>query len=229
VTITFALDTSSASTFMAIHKEGQVFSAASSSSDSHAESMSNLFQKLLSDASCGATDIKQIIFGSGPGSFTGLRIGLGFVKGLAVGLGLPVCKISSILALASSVRLELKEAETVCVLTDARRNEYFAALFRVVSDQLLLIGSTEIVASIELEAWINAQLSSENNRLPRIIGFNIPSLPSQAEQLSEYTNIAELLVRLAGHPSAIKITSQDLAQLEPEYIRELAAKKISER
>lgn len=82
-----------------------------------------------------ASDLKAIVIGVGPGSFTGLRVGLATVKGLAFGAGVPVIGVSSLGLWAAAAAPDEHDVpnQTKFVLTvlDARRGDVFAALYRV--------------------------------------------------------------------------------------------------
>ena len=73
-------------------------------------------------------DLKAVTVVKGPGSFTGLRVGLAAAKGLCRGLGIPVVAVSSLEALASQCPVM---PCPICALIDSRRGEFFTALFRV--------------------------------------------------------------------------------------------------
>jgi tRNA threonylcarbamoyladenosine biosynthesis protein TsaB len=72
-------------------------------------------------------DVDLLALGLGPGSFTGLRIGVSIVKGLAWAMKRPVVGVSTLKALAMNVRYS---DLTVCPLLDARKGEVYAALYR---------------------------------------------------------------------------------------------------
>jgi len=74
---------------------------------------------LLGDAGCAPEDLTGIAVGTGPGSFTGVRIGLATARGLAVALELPVAGVSTLTALAAG-------APGALPVIDARRGEVFA-------------------------------------------------------------------------------------------------------
>ncbi|MBW2027766.1 MAG: tRNA (adenosine(37)-N6)-threonylcarbamoyltransferase complex dimerization subunit type 1 TsaB [Deltaproteobacteria bacterium] len=71
-------------------------------------------------------DLRAIIVARGPGSFTGLRVGLSAAKGICQGLQIPLIGVSSLEALASQIPFPSKP---ICPIIDSRRGEVFAALF----------------------------------------------------------------------------------------------------
>jgi tRNA threonylcarbamoyladenosine biosynthesis protein TsaB len=72
-------------------------------------------------------DVEAFAVAAGPGSFTGIRIGVGAVKSLAFASGKPVAPVSTLLALAS--KLAAEGAPLVCPLLDAKKEEIYAGLF----------------------------------------------------------------------------------------------------
>jgi len=72
-------------------------------------------------------DVEAFAVAAGPGSFTGIRIGVGAVKSLAFASGKPVAPVSTLLALASKIATE--GAPLVCPLLDAKKEEIYAGLF----------------------------------------------------------------------------------------------------
>jgi tRNA threonylcarbamoyladenosine biosynthesis protein TsaB len=72
-------------------------------------------------------DVEAFAVAAGPGSFTGIRIGVGAVKSLAFASGKPVAPVSTLLALAS--KLATEGAPLVCPLLDAKKEEIYAGLF----------------------------------------------------------------------------------------------------
>ena len=98
-------------------------------SRSHVGSLPALVARVLARAGLAMDDVEAVAISIGPGSFTGLRIGLGFAKGVAFAGGLPVAAVPTLEALAE-VAGGLPD-ETVCAALDARKREVYAALFRV--------------------------------------------------------------------------------------------------
>lgn len=86
----------------------------------HAEVLVPMTRALLDRAGRRYDELDALAFGSGPGSFTGLRIGIAVTQGLALGAGLPVVPVSSLLALAARV-----DAARVLAAIDARMSQVY--------------------------------------------------------------------------------------------------------
>ena len=228
---TFAIDTSGRGSFLAIWDGAKVFSVSSDENDSHAESLALLFAELLGQANCRVSDIKEILFGSGPGSFTGLRIGLAFAKGIACANLAPIHKISSLTALARS-----EASETVCSVAaaDARREECFFQAHIMVAGRFIAINSPEIIGTVYLQQSVENLLQERGLAEKRIVTVWSDTQPS--------VNLAENLIYLHhcnGSPlpaeqGTVGLTDRgqfymNLADIEPDYVRAVAARKISER
>ncbi|WP_148714802.1 tRNA (adenosine(37)-N6)-threonylcarbamoyltransferase complex dimerization subunit type 1 TsaB [Chitinolyticbacter meiyuanensis] len=91
----------------------------------HAERTLPEIEALLADGGIGRADLEGIVYGMGPGSFTGLRIGCGIAQGLAFGLGIKLVGVSTLLALAEGCG-----AERVYTCLDARMNQVYAAAYQ---------------------------------------------------------------------------------------------------
>jgi tRNA threonylcarbamoyladenosine biosynthesis protein TsaB len=94
----------------------------------HSQTLLPLVEALLKSANISFSDIDCFAVSSGPGSFTGLRIGVSAIKGLAVSLGKPCKGVSSLKALAYNL---LGQDAVACCVMDARCNQFYNALFRV--------------------------------------------------------------------------------------------------
>jgi tRNA threonylcarbamoyladenosine biosynthesis protein TsaB len=96
----------------------------------HAGKLLLLVEEVLDAAGAGWDDVERIAVGVGPGSFTGLRIGIATARGLAQGRNLPLIGVSSLTALAKGVRPPYPggvRPPYVVAVIDARRGEVFAA------------------------------------------------------------------------------------------------------
>ena len=94
---------------------------------SHSEQLHVFIEKALKDASLTFTDIDVIAVSKGPGSYTGLRIGVSAAKGLCFSLDLPLISIPTLESMANQIII--KEDEIVIPLLDARRMEVYSCVF----------------------------------------------------------------------------------------------------
>ncbi len=92
----------------------------------HSRRLLSSIDQLLSQSSRAPAALSAIAVGLGPGSFTGLRIGMATAKGLAHGAGKVLIGISSLDAIAAVIRDE----RLICVLLDARKNEVYGRFYR---------------------------------------------------------------------------------------------------
>ena len=93
----------------------------------HSEMLTEVIQQLLALSELTLAEVEGIAVATGPGSFTGLRIGLGTAKGMAMGAELPLVGVPTMQAYLPRVPEPLSMA---CVLIPSRKNEYYRAVFR---------------------------------------------------------------------------------------------------
>jgi len=93
----------------------------------HSERLMSAVDRLLADCGLAPADLDGLAVSVGPGSFTGLRVGLATVKALAMALDLPVAPVPTLDALAA--RLPFADAP-VCPILDARKGEVYLSLYR---------------------------------------------------------------------------------------------------
>jgi len=119
-----ALDTSTDYCSVALWRDGTVDAREILAGQRHSELLLPMVDALLGRHSLRIKDLDGIAFGQGPGSFTGLRIGCGVTQGLALGAGLPVVGVGTLLAMAEAAQA----GRAVCCL-DARMGEIYHAAY----------------------------------------------------------------------------------------------------
>jgi len=97
-------------------------------SRSHARSLPALVARTLAAARVEMADLDAVAVSIGPGSFTGLRIGLSWAKGVAFAARIPVVAVPTLEALAWAA--DAAPGERICAALDARKGEVYAALFQ---------------------------------------------------------------------------------------------------
>lgn len=108
---------------------------------SHSRKLLGSIDWLLKTLELTLDDISAIAVGTGPGSFTGLRIGMATAKGLAHGTSLPLIGVSSLDAVAASVYSE----RPICVVMDARKKEVYCCFYRCSPGQIAARSSEPMV------------------------------------------------------------------------------------
>jgi tRNA threonylcarbamoyladenosine biosynthesis protein TsaB len=144
------LDTSTSIASLALIAGGRVAVSLERPVTSHGAALPGAIDELLASAGLAICDVGAIAVGIGPGSFTGLRIGLSYAKGIAMASGCALIGMPGFdaMALAALERNNAEPGRLVCVIVDARKREVYAALYRVVADGLEKL-SEEVVIALE--------------------------------------------------------------------------------
>lgn len=107
---------------------------------------------LLKMTNLKISDIEKIAITEGPGSFTGLRIGMAAVKGLAFACDIPCCGISTLECIAAGAA---SAGEVICAVMDARAGQVYNAIFKSENGVLTRICDDRAIALTELEAELS--------------------------------------------------------------------------
>lgn len=224
-----AIDTSGSYCSVAVSDAHGVIASLESQGDGdHFERLSGMVLDLLERAKVGASELVQIRIGIGPGSFTGLRIGMSFAKGLAVALKIPLVGISSFSA-AGWVGLH-DQAALLCtgclVIADARRDEVFLAEYsRENVSSFNEVRAPGIVPVDEVVKWQASHPEGSVISMQR--DFQIAGLKAGVLRLMPAAALG--LLRLPIQIDNQGFLVSQVAELEPSYIRAVAAKSIQER
>ena len=118
--------------------------------NAHGESILPLIEQALATAGWSRRQLDRIAVGLGPGSFTGLRVGIAIGQGLSEGLEIPLVGIPSLRAMAAAVPADQPGCR--CVLLDARKGEWFMAAYDADGNELLEVRVVADTAALEREA-----------------------------------------------------------------------------
>jgi len=145
-----SLDTSSAAGSAAIVRDGVVIAErAGDPSRTHGERLPRELMAILEAAGAGLHEVDRFAVSIGPGSFTGLRVGIATIQGLAMARTALVTPVSSFEALAWQVR---GTADAIAAWIDAHRGEVFATLFDG-DGRTILQPATSLTPDATLDAW----------------------------------------------------------------------------
>lgn len=159
----------------------------------HSQTIMPMIDELLKKVNLDISDIDLFACSEGPGSFTGLRIGIGTIKGLAYGLGKDAVGISTLEALAHNI------AFTPCVISpimDARRGQVYNALYRYNDGKLECIKEPRALAIEELcgeltekTIFVGDGVKVHREKIAELMGENALFAPPQ-HQLQRAGSVA---------------------------------------
>jgi tRNA threonylcarbamoyladenosine biosynthesis protein TsaB len=122
-----ALESSAKPASVAVYNDGKLLGQYFQNSEfSHSRTLLAMAESLLKNLSLKPSDIGLVAVAHGPGSFTGVRIGVSAAKGLTLGLDIPVCGVSTLEAIAYQT---LNPDIIICPVMDARREQVYNAFF----------------------------------------------------------------------------------------------------
>lgn len=126
-----AIDTATEACSAAYADDDQIIERFQIDPKGHSERILPMVESVLSEAGVLRADLEAITFDSGPGSFTGIRIGAGVAQGIALGLDLPLVAVSSLMGLAQGISRVVEGCTAVLPAIDARMGQvYWACLVR---------------------------------------------------------------------------------------------------
>ncbi len=224
-----SLETSSQACSVALHNNGLLLASREIDTPrSAASQLAGMIREVINESQHKTNDLQGIVVASGPGSYTGLRIGVATAKGLCYALNIPLIAINTLQLLAYQGRdllqnLEAKEQHNMllCPMLDARRMEVYCMLL---DDNLTEVEPTQ--------AKIIDEHSFENHLEQKIIYFlgegaekckNIIS-HSNARFVTEINPLATRLGEL-GHTKWSQSAFEDVVSFEPFYLKDFLIRK----
>lgn len=138
-----ALDTSTEACSVALQYHDQILTVDEVCPQQHSKRILPMVQQVLNESGLSLGQLDGIVFGRGPGSFTGVRIGVGVSQGLAFGADLPVFGVSTLQAMAQAA-VRLHQATQVVAAIDARMAEVYLAMYQCAPNGLMQAVGTEL-------------------------------------------------------------------------------------
>ena len=178
------------------------------SSSSHGEVMLPLIGELFAETGWPRTALDRIAVGTGPGSFTGIRVGLALAKGIGLGLDRPVVGVGSLRAMCRGVPADVPGARRAVL--DGRREELFVGTYRIDGAEL---DAPKIVPRSRADS-----LAALDEAPLVLVGEVLESLPNLPAFRSELSDLPHAIgVALAGAETI------ESAPAEPFYLRPVDA------
>ena len=186
---------------------------------SHSEKLSLYMLEVLDLAKITFTDLSAIAISMGPGSYTGLRIGVSTAKGLCYALDIPLISISTLQAMAYGISLT-KKSDVFCPMIDARRMEVYSAFYNA---------KNKLIRKIQAD--IIDEKSYQKELTDKVLFFGDGSeklhetiIHDNASFVSNFHPSAKFLGPLAYNKFQ-ETDFEDAAYFEPYYLKDFIAGK----
>lgn len=207
-----AIETSTENCAVALLHNGQVNECQQIAAQKHAELVLGYLDSLLAIKGLKKTDINGIVFGQGPGAFTGVRIATSIVQGLALALEIPVMAVSTMKNMANQVWMQdTKKEQRILIANDARMGEVYWASFEVKNGSLLRLTRDALGTPAEIKT--SGFDVCAGSAFKSMIQTN-----KEAEVLADMLPDAVTLLDLAETDFSSK--AQQINEIKPSYIRE---------
>ena len=180
----------------------------------HSRRLLGAIEEILARNALAIQDLSAIATGIGPGSFTGLRIGLATAKGLAHGADKPLICISSLDALAA----EITSPKKICVLLDARKKEVYGRFYQRAEERIIPSGPPFVISPEQLVKQLGGPIVMGGDGAIAYRDMLRAELGDDLELLEIYYPSATMTGLLAGDKFRNNELS-DLATAVPAYIR----------
>uniref|UniRef100_UPI0040484A27 tRNA (adenosine(37)-N6)-threonylcarbamoyltransferase complex dimerization subunit type 1 TsaB n=1 Tax=Algoriphagus sp. TaxID=1872435 RepID=UPI0040484A27 len=215
-----SIETSTSICSVAIHEQGELLALAEiKEPGAHAEKLLVLVDEVFEKAGLSFGDLDAVAVSQGPGSYTGLRIGVSTAKGIAYALEIPLIGINTLQAMAASQ--PISQGEFVVAVLDARRKEVYTQTF---GDSLQELSSIEAVV---LEEGIFDSIL-EKGRV-YFVGDGVEKVKEEVKSANALF-VADWGISLSAKNMGVLASEkharqewEDLAYFVPNYLKEFKA------
>lgn len=218
-----AIDTSTEACSAALMHAGACVWRFEKTANNHTALLLPMISDLLAQATLSITAIDVIAVTRGPGSFTGVRIGIGIAQGMSLGLNKPVYEISTLQAIARSSGLTGR----ISVAIDARMQEVYTAVFDCDQENTMLVGQEVLCSPVQLAESL---LPFQDHPL-KLVGSGWDVYHSQLQKPHRWQHFpmqlphAKAVAELA-HSACLKGVEGVVAHdVTPIYLRDKVAEK----
>jgi len=222
-----AIDASTEACSVALQVNGKVYSRYDLCPQSHSLQLLPMVDEVLKEADIKLSQCDGLIFGRGPGSFTGVRIGVGVAQGLAFAADLPVVGVSSLQAMAQLAFIKHQQTQVFAVI-DARMSEVYNGYFvlddnNIMQEQLLADHGGEAVTAPEL---VSKRLANIVNTPVYGVGTGWDAYHEQLLKLKSNDGTPEVLFPSAQAMLAIGVAAFKRGEgvtaenAQPVYVRD---------
>ncbi|MFW5450050.1 MAG: tRNA (adenosine(37)-N6)-threonylcarbamoyltransferase complex dimerization subunit type 1 TsaB [Methylophagaceae bacterium] len=223
-----ALDTCTECCSAALLYQGQVFEQVEMTQRGHSDLILGMMDELFKQANTSIAVIDAVAFGRGPGSFTGVRVGVGVAQGIAFARDIPVIPISTLAAVAQDA-LETLDANHISVAMDARMGEIYCASYSVKNGLLLALDKEQVCPPEQFSPFQNQQWTGVGTGWREYDSILRDCFADNLNQVSfeHYPKASRILKLALIEAKAGRMLPAD--QALPVYLRNNVAKKKGEQ
>ena len=193
--------------------DGVIISRSSEPGSQNKNMLHQYLRNVLDEADVNIGEIVAVSIAIGPGSFTGLRVGLAVAKGICWSLGLPLAGVSSLLAIAHSAK---EEFDRILVVKDARRNEFYFAAFERMDNVLAQVIPDAVGSADEALAVISRGFKAVGPGVRELGKYTAGNF--DMEEAYDRGAVGGAIA-LLGKEKILKGETVDVATVAPVYIR----------
>lgn len=216
------LDTGGPVAGIGVVAAGRIVASFSRPLPSHCAGLPAAVAEALMAAGLGMADLAGIAVGHGPGSFTGLRVGLSYAKGLAAAAGIALAGVPSLDAIALAAVSEMDADGLLCPVLDARRGEVYAALYRFSGDALEKLSDDLALPATALAALITEPVTVIGESMAVAVAALVNRDGGRADAVGSASSRGGC-VGILGALRLAASAGDDIATLEPRYVRPAGA------
>ena len=188
----------------------------------HAENLHLFIQELLKKAGIKINELNAVVVSEGPGSYTGLRIGISAAKGICYALNIPLISVNTLLIMANQLRNKITEENILlCPMLDARRMEVYTAIYDA-ELKAIVLPNAKIISADTISEF-------HKNKIIYFFGDGMP----KCKELLETNTLAKFIEGIV--PSSTHMVNlgyakfenkqfEDVAYFEPNYLKEFYTK-----
>ncbi|PTC00250.1 tRNA (adenosine(37)-N6)-threonylcarbamoyltransferase complex dimerization subunit type 1 TsaB [Thalassospira xiamenensis] len=229
-----ALDTATENCSVALQSQQDLYTRVAVSPREHSQRILGFIEEVTVQAGIAKTDLEGLVVGLGPGSFTGVRIGVSVAQGLAYSLGLKVAGVTTLAALAQQA-IRKKQVKTVIAAIDARMGEVYLGVYQQGDNGQLECLLPPCVGKPSVD-WLQAQLADyASAEACALVGTGAESYAEVFAAAIDASFERDILLPEAQDMLAIaqqdfSALAQQPEDLEPLYVRnEVTWKKLPGR
>lgn len=186
----------------------------------HSEKLLSMVQEVLRRGDKKPVDISAVAVSLGPGSFTGLRIGLSAAKGLCYALDKPLVAVSTFEAFAAKAAASMS-AHRLLIAADAKQGEFYTQRYEMTSDSVRALDEIRVVSFSVLERLVAEEpdtlIATDSSNLSAVLGGGRPVV--DLRKLCSGACVAQL-----GKLKVLAKEFAELSSLEPLYLKDFVVR-----